>query len=258
LKKIIFVLLAISGSCSVFAQNKMGNFYLTWGYQRDRYSKSDIHFRDNKSDDYNFTLENARARDKPDFENLLHTPLTVPQYVLNVGYFWANKPDWGIEISWDHLKYVVIDNQTIHVHGDIRGAHIDNVMLVTPDFVHVEHTNGNNYFMASAVKRFVLLKGTYHQLSLLTKGGAGGLIPKTDSSIFQQHNDGPFKLSGFVVGVSGNLRYDITRYFYFEGGVKTAFADYTSAKVYEQGKAKHTFFSIQFIAAAGINIPFHR
>jgi hypothetical protein len=257
LKKIIVVLLAVSGAYSVLAQNKIGNFYFTWGYQRDHYTTSDIHFKDTKSDNYNFTLENAHARDKPDFDNFFHTALTVPQYVFNVGYFLPNKSNWGIEVSWDHLKYVVNDNQRMHVHGQIRGVPIDTVMLVTPDFVHFEHTNGNNYLMVSAVRKFSVLTGTFNRLSLLTKAGAGGLVPKTDSYIFKQHNDGPFKLSGFVIGVSANLRYEINRYFFIEGGVKVDFADYTSAKVYEQGKANHSFFSLQYIGAAGISVPFH-
>jgi hypothetical protein len=191
-------------------------------------------------------------------EDLFHTPLTVPQYVLNVGYFFANKPNWGIEFSWDHLKYVVYDNQTLRVHGQIRGEQIDTVMTVTSDFVHFEHTNGNNYAMVSAVRRFPLVDGRWNRLSALVKAGAGALIPKTDSYIMGNHNDGPFRLSGFVVGASVNLRYDLYRYFFFEGSIKGGYANYTNSKVYEQGRAKHDFLSVQYIWSAGINIPFHQ
>jgi hypothetical protein len=242
----------------VYAQKKIGNFYATWGYHRDKYTRSDLHFKDNKTDNYNFTLENAKAKDQPDMHDFFHTPLTVPQYVLNVGYFFANKSEWGIEASWDHLKYVVIDNQRMHLVGDIRGQHFDQDTLVTPAFVHVEHTNGNNYAMLSAVRRIplVLAKGNRtSKISLLAKAGIGGLIPKTDSHIMGNHNDGPFRLSGFVIGVSTALRYDFSRYLYIEGSLKGAFADYTAAKLYEQGRMKHTFFSIQYIWSAGINIP---
>src|SRR6186713_2630207 len=64
-----------------------GAFYLTWGYHRDAYSRSTIHFKDLTTDNYDFTLTRAKAKDKADTENFFHTPLTVPQYVLNVGYF---------------------------------------------------------------------------------------------------------------------------------------------------------------------------
>ena len=247
-------------SCAYYAngQNKIGDFYITWGYHSDHYTRSNLHFKDNQTDDYNFTLERAKAKDKPDMHDFFNTPLTVPQYSFNFGYFFAKKSDWGIEVSWDHLKYVVIDNQTMHLKGDIRGKHYDLDTLVTPGFVHFEHTNGNNYGMISGVKRFPLMGGKHnrvYRLSLLTKVGIGGLVPKTDSYIFGQHNDGPFRLSGYVIGVSGCLRYDFYRFFYLEGSMKGAFANYTDAKLYEQGRAKHTFFSLQYIWSAGINIP---
>lgn len=259
MKKLVGVCLALIGTFCAYGQNKVGNFYLTWGYHRNQYSRSDIHFKDHTTDDYDFVLENAKAKDQPDMHDFFHTPLTVPQYVLNVGYFFANKP-WGVEVSWDHLKYIVIDNQMMHVKGDIRGVHYDEDMLVDPGFVHFEHTNGNNYLMISAVRKFSLLNDTKfkNHLNFLVKAGAGGLIPKTDSYVLGNHNDGPFRLSGFVVGTSVALRYDLFRYFYLEGSIKGAFADYTDAKVYKDGRAQHHFFSAQYIWSAGFNLPFHK
>jgi hypothetical protein len=256
-KRFLGALLAITATFSAFGQSKFGKIYVTWGYHRDSYTKSDIHFKDHKTDDYDFTLENARAKDRLDMKDFFHTPPTVPQYVLNVGYFFAKKPSWGIEVSWDHLKYIVIDNQVMHMKGTFRGKSYDLDTLVTPQFVHFEHTNGNNYLMVSAVRKFSLLpQGHFrNHLSVLVKAGAGGLVPKTDSSIMGNHNDGPFRLSGFVIGASTDLRYELFHYFYLEGGLKGAFADYTNAKVYEQGRAKHTFFSLQYIWALGVNIP---
>jgi hypothetical protein len=256
-KKIIGVLLAIIVTFSAQGQKKFGSIYVTWGYHRDVYTRSNIHFKDTKTDDYNFTLEQAKAKDRLDMHDFFHTPPTVPQYVFNIGYFFANKPSWGIEVSWDHLKYIVTDYQTMHMKGTFRGKYYDLDTLITPQFVHFEHTNGNNYFMVNVVRKFSPLKeGIFKShLNILVKAGAGGLIPKTDSSIMGNRNDGPFRLSGFVIGASTSLRYDLFHYFYLEGSVKGAFADYTSAKVFEQGRAKHTFFSAQFIWAAGINIP---
>jgi hypothetical protein len=236
-----------------------GAFYLTWGYHRDSYSRSDIQFKDNTTDNYDFTLYKAKAKDKVDMDDFFHTPLTVPQYVLNVGYFFNDKHNLGIEFSWDHLKYVVIDDQVMHVKGNVRGQYVDEDMVVTPAFVHFEHTNGNNYAMISLVKRLNLMHGnSFHSLNALFKAGVGGLVPKTDSYIMGGHNDGPFRLSGFVVGVSSNIRYNIFQYFFLEAGVKGAFADYTNAKLINDGRAKHHFFSIQYIGAFGINVPLAR
>jgi hypothetical protein len=237
-----------------------GTFYATWGYQRDYYTNSTIHFHDSKSDNYDFKLYHAKAHDRLDFNSLkdyINTPLTVPQYVLYAGYFFGNKGDWGIEAGWDHLKYIVYDDQEMHLKGDIRGQHYDLDTVVTPSLVHFEHTNGNNYLTASIVKRSTFLRSPkgMHKFSALTKLGGGVLVPKTQSNILGHDNDGPFRPSGFVVTAAVALRYDMFRYFFIEHSVKGAFADYTNAKLYEYGRVQHHFFSAQLIFSFGWNIP---
>jgi hypothetical protein len=208
MKYVSVLTLIMSASINVFSQSsneivipkQKGSFYLTWGYHRDQYTKSTIHFKDHISDNYEFTLYKAKAKDKVDIHKLIGTPLTVPQYTLHVGYLFNNKKDLGIEFSWDHLKYVVRDNQMMHLKGTIHEVYYDKDTLVTPDFVHFEHTNGNNYAMISLVKRYSFFKtpADVHKLSAIFTGGAGVLIPRTDSYILGNHNDGPFRYSGIV------------------------------------------------------------
>ena len=258
----LLTLAALLSGISAFAQEipvstNRASIYITWGYHRDAYSRSNIHFKDSRTDDYDFKFYRAKAKDQVDVHDFLHTRLTVPQYVLNVGYILKDRKGWGVEFSWDHLKYVVEDNQVIHMKGMIRGKYYDQDTLVTPDFVHFEHTNGNNYAMISAVKQINLLKSNRatHSINALFKVGAGALVPKTDSYIMGKHNDGPFKFSGYVVGVSANIRYVTLKYFFIEAGLKAAFADYTHAKLYEKGFAKHSFLSLQSIGSVGLSIP---
>ena len=132
-----------------------GTFYLTWGYHRDNYTKSNIHFKDDQTGDYDFTLYKAKAKDRLDIHDdfLGGEPITVPQYVLYGGYFFGNKGDWGIEVGWDHLKYIVSDYQVLRLKGTINGQYYDQDTLVTPGFLHYEHTNGNNYLMVNVLKR---------------------------------------------------------------------------------------------------------
>lgn len=235
-----------------------GNFFITWGYQHNAYTESSIQFiNHNNGNNYDFTLHNAKAHEQPDFEDLLHRPISVPQYVFHIGYLFNDKHDLGIELSWDHLKYVVTDNQVLHLTGNINGVNYDKDTLVDPKFVHFEHTNGNNYLMASIVKRKKLYttKNGYLRISAIGKFGFGGLVPKTDSHIMGKNNDGPFQLSGWVTGLTADLRIDLFRYFFIEGSVKGCFANYTNAIIHDKGKAKHTFWSAQYIAAFGFNIP---
>jgi hypothetical protein len=129
--------------------------------------------------------------------------------------------------------------------------------VATPALVHFEHTNGNNYLTASLVKKFTFLKSPkgLHKFSAVGKLGGGALVPKTQSDILGNDNDGSFRPSGFVITAAAALRYDIFRYFFIEHSVKGGFADYTGAKLYGYGRAKQTFFSAQFIFSFGWNIP---
>jgi hypothetical protein len=230
-------------------------FYFMWGYHRDMYSASDIHFKDLTTNNYDFTLRHAIANDKPDWDNFFTTPLTVPQYSFSVGYFKNEK--WGYELSWDHLKYVVNDDQVLHLVGQIEGKYHDTDTLVTPSFVHFQHTNGNNYAMVSALRRINLFKSVdgRQRLSLLVRAGAGALVPKTYSTVLGQDNSHRFHLAGFVVGTGVALRYDFLHYFFIEQSAKGAFADYTSAVLKDDGRATHTFFSVEYLLSLGINIP---
>jgi hypothetical protein len=234
-----------------------GTVYLVWGYNRDWYTHSTLHFKgSNPNGDYKFDVKDARAHDQPDMQHILHRPLTVPQYNLNFGYFFNDKHDLGIEGSWNHLKYVMYNNEVRHVSGQIYGNSINQDTLVGIDFVRFEHTNGNNYAMISLVKRMTLFKTKkdFLRINALFKYGVGGLVPKTDSRLFNYHNDGPFRLSGFVTGVNVGLRVDLFKYFFLDTNFQGAFADYTSGIIYN-GRVHHHFFSLQYIWAAGINIP---
>ncbi len=241
-----------------------GTFFFNWGYHRDAYTKSTIQFKDNTTPNitqYDITFHHAKAHDQLDMDNFFNTALTVPQYIMTGGYFFNDKNDLGVEISWNHLKYVVTDNQIIHMTGTINETFYDLDTLVTPNFVHYEHTNGNNYLIISLIKRIQLLssENQQHKLSANFRFGPGLLIPKTYSTInvntSPYSNDGPFRVSGWVVSVGAAVRYDFFKYFFFEPSVKGSFVNYTNVKLYGDGRANQRFLSIQYILSLGINVP---
>ena len=239
-----------------------GTAYLSWGYNRDWYTRSDIRFRNtDPNNSYDFTFLNAHASDKPDFKDFWRfNSLTIPQYDLTVGYLFGDKHDLGVEISWNHLKYVVDDNQIMHVTGNIHGRPLDLDTLVTPDFVHLQHTNGNNYLMVNLVKRWKLVVGRHLQLSAIGKVGGGPMISYTISTVLGSHQEGPFHYHGWVVGSSAGLRVDIFRYLFLQSDVQGAFADYTNTYLGadKRGRATHVFGSGQLIWAFGFNVPVGR
>ncbi|MCX6213374.1 hypothetical protein [Spirosoma sp.] len=243
------------------ASKQSGSFYFTWGYNREWYTTSTIHFRNTTTDNYDFTFINAKAHDRPDLHDFYKIDnLTVPQYDMNAGYFFNDKHDLGIELSWDHLKYIVTDNQVIHVQGQIRGHQIDKDTLVTPDFVHLQHTNGNNYLMLNLIKRKKLWHAKNLDLTAIGKVGGGPLISYTISAILGNDQEGPFHYHGMVAALSAGLRLDILRYFFLQSDFQGAWADYTNTRLGgdQQGLATHHFYSLQYKYQFGFNYPINR
>jgi hypothetical protein len=238
-----------------------GALYINWGYNRDWYTKSTIHFRNTTTDNYDFTFIDAKAHDRPDMQDFYKiTSLTIPQYDLNIGYFFNDRRDLGIEIAWNHLKYIVTDNQVIHVQGQVRGHQIDKDTLVTPDFVHLQHTNGNNYLMLNLIKRQKLWEYKKMRLSAIGKVGGGPLISYTISSILGNNDEGYFHYHGVVAGVSAGLKLDLLTYFFLQTDLQGAWVDYTNTKLGadHQGLATHHFYSLQYSLAFGFNYPLRK
>jgi hypothetical protein len=260
-------LLALLAGQSVFAQTteiktkRKGVIYASWGYNREVYTKSDIRFQNSTSDNYDFVYKDATAHDKPGFNHgvseFMQTDLTIPQYNLHVGYLFNDKRNLGIELSWDHLKYVVDDNVTRHLTGQIRGNPIDKDTFIHYDFIHLQHTNGNNYLMLNLVKQHQLYKSKYLDLQAIGKVGAGPLVSVTISKVLGSYNDDGFKVQGFVLGVNGGFRLNMFRYLFIQPAFQYGFADYTNSRVMadRSGKVTHVFSSFMLSLEGGINIP---
>lgn len=245
--------------CNCPQQSRVGKgtFYMSWGYNKDYFTKSDIHFKDDGAGNYDFTLYDLKAKDRPGFKDIFGTTLAVPQYVYRLGYYFNNKKDLGIEINFDHAKYVMVDNQVAHLKGNIHGQYYDTDTLVTPSLLKFEHTNGANFLMINLLKRHNLLVSTNkkHWLSAVVKPGVGIVIPKTDVAILGNHLDNKFHIAGYIAGVEAGLRYDLFKYAYLEFTGKGTFANYMDVLVIGTGKAKHHFFAGEVILTAGFQFP---
>jgi hypothetical protein len=248
---------AQSPSSSEKSKKTAGSLYFTWNYNRDAYTKSDIHFV-SKTDNYDFTFYNAKAHDKPDMDRWWKiNRLTIPQYDMHLGYMFNGKHDLGIEIGWDHLKYVVTDNQVMHMKGQIHGETFDKDTLVTPDFIHLQHTNGNNYALVNLVKRQHLWSSRHIDVSAFGKVGLGPLMSVTISKTFGESYRTGFKYQGWVFPVSGGLRITFYDYFFINGDVQGAYVDYIHSHIGAtgQGIASQHFYSLQWLFGGGFNLP---
>ncbi len=258
----LLVLLSHSFSQSVTPSAKANHWYVSWGYTKAAYSVSDIHMQnltgsaaDHQGNYYDFTLLKAKAHDRPDMNKLTDiSNISIPQFVCRAGYYFNDK--WALELNYDHTKYVVDDYQQVRIKGQIDGVWMDKDTLLDPvDFFHFEHTDGANFLMLNAVRKWKLYEpSNLFQLSWVAKPGAGIVIPRTDVTLFGSHLNNDWKIAGYIVGFETGLRLEFLRYGVFELVTKGAYANYVNAFVLGKGngKASHHFYSAQLTASIGI------
>ena len=268
MRHIIFLLTLTFLSQTSFSQRdslkkKNRQFYFSWGYTKCAFSKSTIHFKNTsqkfndyrgKPDNYDFTIYNASATDRPDFDKIKDViNMTIPQFVGRIGYMFNKK--WGIEMNYDHAKYVVNDWQRVHIKGQIDGAPIDKDTTMDPNnFLHFEHTDGANFWMLNAVRKIEIYKPSKNFCaSAVLKPGAGVVFPRTDVTIFGQELNNDWHVAGWIVGVEGGLRIEYLKHGLFELVGKGAYADYMRCFILGRGNgnANHHFFCAQLTATLG-------
>ncbi|MFD1294349.1 hypothetical protein ACFQ5N_10925 [Lutibacter holmesii] len=202
------------------AHNK-GRMFVFWGWNRGSYSKSDITF---KGDDYNFTLYDTKARDKPKPFGIYYFKLdevTIPQTNFRVGYFFHDH--YNVALGVDHMKYVMHNDQTVKFSGDLPvGSELytsnGNTIDLTEDFLTFEHTDGLNYVTVE-VNRFDTVDnwigfGVKNIDINLTEGiGIGALYPKTNTKLLGKERYDDFHVSGW--GMSAHVGLDVTFFKYF-------------------------------------------
>lgn len=233
-----------------------GSFYFAWGYNKDWFSRSDIHFHGSSSDNYEFTLHDVTSKDAPNFNKIFAVDISIPQYIYRFGYYLGKNKNLGIEISFDHAKYIMIQNQTAHVTGQIHGVAIDKDTVLTDEFVKFEHTNGANFLMLTALKRVSLLhskQGT-HRLQGVVKPGAGIVIPRSDVRLFNVRQNNVFHIAGYIVGAEASLRYEAGKHLFAETGFKGTFANYTHVLTVGDAQASHHFFCLEWLLSIGYQI----
>jgi len=268
----IWTLLFLSISFKFFSQNdsllfkkrKTSQWYFSWGYTRALYTKSTIHFKDEsqvyheytgKAANYDFTIYDVKASDKPDFKNLPDViNVTIPQYVFRIGY--SINERWGIELNYDHTKYVVNDWQKVRIKGQIDDHLINGDTVLDPNnFLHFEHTDGANFWMINAVRRWEFFKPSKNfSFSYVLKPGGGLVIPRTDVTIFGERLNNDWHVAGWIVGVENGLRMEFFRHGFMEFVAKGTYADYRKVLILGKGNgnANHHFFTAQLTLTAGL------
>lgn len=246
------------------AHNK-GKFFVSWGGNRESYSKSDIHF---KGDDYDFTLYDVKAGDKPkgwhiDYVNPAR--MTIPQTNFRLGYFISDH--YSITLGVDHMKYVMAQNQAVDFTGNYPNAGTygetlpNDQVFLTKEFLTFEHTDGLNY-VHTEVSRFDDISKIFRinntdkiQINITEGLGAGVLYPKTNTQLLGRERHDDFHISGYGLSAKAGINITFFKYFYIQGELKGGYInmpDIRTTKSPSDSASQHFMFFQRIIAVGGI------
>jgi hypothetical protein len=244
------------------AHNK-GKFYIFWGGNRESYSKSDIRF---KGDNYDFTLNDVKAHDKPkgwhvDYVN--PTRMTIPQTNFRMGYFISDH--YNISIGFDHMKYVMHNDQRVSYSGNYPnpGTYNENPttneLTLDKDFLQYEHTDGLNY-VNTEINRVDDLSNLFRlpntdkfQINVTEGLGAGFLYPKTNTTLLGKERYDEFHVAGYAVSAKVGLNFTFFKHFFVQTELKGGFIDMNDIRTTKSSadRAEQNFWFLQRIIAFG-------
>lgn len=261
-------------STNILVENKpakkhyKGRIYFFWGWNRAIFSDSEIHF---DGPDHNYSLYKVVATDRQTPFNVdpyLNPGLiTIPQTNARLGYFIHD--NWEISIGVDHMKYVMVQDQTVKINGyiDVDGSEYNGVyenedIVLSDDFLTFEHTDGLNY-IDFEVNRFQNLV-QFNQfskvnidLNLLGGLGIGMLLPKSNVQMFGENRNDTFHVAGYGLSAKIGLNLSIYDYFFIQSELKGGYINMPDILTSTNSayKANQDFFFLQLNIVFGVAIP---
>lgn len=267
MKKFVASFLFLNFALCSQAQQKdkwIKGMYIQWGYNIEWYTNSNIHFTLANGDD--FTLQKAKAKDKPDFHAIYEDPgdISIPQYSYRIGFYINKQLTKAFEINFDHIKYVVTDGQQVNVAGVINGKNVNGDSILTgASFLHLEHTDGGNLFHINYVQQktlFTTNRTTRPLVNFIWKVGAGINIPRTDFTYNGDRLNNDFHIAGYNISAEAGGRLYPLKHLYFEFTGKAGYVRYVNAlantTAMKGNRVHHGFGYFEFIGTIGYDIPF--
>lgn len=249
--------------------NPEGNWYFSWGYSRQQYAPSDIHVSQPELGN-DFTVHKAKASDFPSsigdsIKSLFELNFTDPQENLRIGKFMNPEKTFAIEFSLDHSKYNVDMGQTVDVSGTVNNQPAPgNITVNDQNFNYALH-NGLNHLMINAVWLHHLAgpENKAGDLQLISRVGAGILLPHADNTIFGNPNEvGPkndnvccfnrndwWQINGWTTGVEVGFRYRVYKSIFVELTSKIAYGELRRVPVYRGSADQKIWMSEQILSA---------
>ncbi len=231
--------------------HRKGEFYFSWGYNKDWYTKSTVKIsQPGLGNKYQFI--NVKGHDHPGWDEGLFTKdLTIPQYNYRLGYFLNNKKNIGVEINFDHTKFIISDGQSAKIKGNLNNHSVDSSLKFSEDNGFYYYlNNGANFLLFNITKRWQLCKDKNIKIDLLAKAGIGPVIPHVENSFFGKSNDRGFQFGGWNTGIESAVRATFFKHVYLEFAGKLDYARYSNLKIYN-GRAKQVLKTAELILSLG-------
>lgn len=257
--KILITALIVFKTINSKAQTKTerkGEFYFSWGYNKDWYTHSNVHINQ-PSLGNNYTFVNIKGHDRPGWDKyFLSQQLTIPQYNYRIGYIFNKEKGLGFEINFDHTKFIFADQQA-RIKGTRNNKPIDSIVNfnATNGFYYYLN-NGANFLLFNIVKRWHYYKTKNEKIKIdgFGKAGIGPVIPHVQNAFFGQPNDAGFQFGGWNIGVEYAIRGTFFKHIYLEFANKLDYASYSGLQIYE-GKARQSFGCYEWILSLGTTFP---
>jgi hypothetical protein len=259
---LVFILPVVT-SAQTGTKKKKGEIYLSWGYNTEWYTRSTVKIRQSElGNDYQF--KNVRGHDHRGWdEGLFSKAISIPQYNYRLGYFLNNKNGLGVEINFDHTKFIFADNQWVHIKGSMNSKSFDGQVLFKEDnAVNADSSsyyflnNGANFLLFNIMKRWhwYTNKKENVKIDAIAKAGIGPVIPHVQNKFFDQPENNPhFQFGGWNTGIEGALRSTFFRHVYLEFAGKLDYARYSGLKIYK-GTARQAFGTAEIILSLGFTL----
>ncbi|MCL9770050.1 hypothetical protein NAT47_06450 [Flavobacterium sp. HXWNR69] len=244
------------------ARNK-GKFYIFWGGNRESYSKSDIRF---KGADYDFTLHNVSAHDKPKGFHLDYfnpARMTIPQTNFRIGYFISDH--YNISIGFDHMKYVMYNDRRVNYSGyypnpgTYNENPADGQLTLDKDFLLFEHTDGLNYVNTEIsrvddISKLFRINNTDKIQVNITEGVGGGfLYPRTNTTLLGKDRYDEFNIAGYGLSAKVGLNVTFFKHFFIQTELKGGYIEMNNIRTTQDkaDSAEQNFWFLQRILTVG-------
>ncbi len=248
--------------------NRKGEIYAYWGWNRGWYSNSDIKF---EGTDFDFELKNVIAKDRQsEFDlNIYANPgnISIPQYNFRVGYFLSN--NYNISIGADHMKYVVQEDQVVKITGEIEnsetvfdGVYSDDYVALVEDFLRLEHTDGLNYLNVELRRFDEIISRNKVSLNLTEGIGAGLVMPRTNTTLLSKQRHDEFHLAGYGFAAVVALNVTFFKNFFLQSEFKGGYINIPDIEITysDADRASQSFFFTQWnvVFGASFNLNWNK